>query len=136
MTSVYSAQGMSGMHIEAMSADPTLMNIHSEQGGVFAFQKLPTDPIGSCTVTFSGVNANSEIRVYLPGAVEAAGVENSLADHTLTWSVFPSGSANNTARIVIVHPDYKIKEFEYVSSTGNQSIPVQQELDKWYSNPV
>ena len=94
-----------------------------------------TDPIGSTTATFDGVNAGSEIRVYLPEGSEAAGVEACNDNHVLTWSVYASGSANNTVRIVIVHPDYKIKEFSYTSRIGAQSIPVQQEPDKWYSNP-
>jgi hypothetical protein len=54
----------------------------------------------------------------------------------LSWSVYSSGSPNNTVRIVIVHPNYKIKEFTYTAQAGNQSIPVQQEADKWYSNPA
>lgn len=103
-------------------------------GGVGVF-RLPTDPVGTTTVTFDGVNAGSEIRVYLPDASEAAGVETCDDNHVLTWSAFASGSANNTVRIVIVHHDYKIKEFSYTSRVGAQSIPVQQEPDKWYSNP-
>lgn len=95
----------------------------------------PTDPIGTTTVTFDGVNAGSEIRVYLPDGTEVAGVETCDNNHVLNWSVYASGSANNTVRIVIVHPDYKIKEFSYTSRIGAQSIPVQQEPDKWYSNP-
>lgn len=101
--------------------------------GVFA---LPTDPIGTTSVTFTGVNAGSEIRVYLPDTTELAGVESCANNQVLMWNVYASGSANNTVRIVIIHPDYKIKEFTYLSQTGNQSIPVQQEPDKWYSNPV
>jgi len=96
---------------------------------------LPDDSIGSATTTFSGVNAGSEIRVYLPDTTEAAGIETCAADQVLSWPVYASGSPNNTVRIVIVHPNYKIKEFAYTASVGNQSIPVQQELDKWYSNP-
>lgn len=98
-------------------------------------QRLPTEPVGSTAVTFVGVHANSEIRVYLPDTTETAGVENCADDPVLSWSAYAPGSANNTVRIVIVHPDYKIKEFNYVSSVGNQSLPVQQEPDKWYSNP-
>ena len=97
---------------------------------------LPTDPIGTTTVTFSGVNSGSEIRAYLPDTTEAAGIETCAADQVLSWSVYSVGSPNNTVRIVIVHPDYKIKEFTYTASLGNQSIPVQQEPDKWYSNPA
>lgn len=101
--------------------------------GTFSF---PTDPVGTTTVTFSGVNAGSEIRIYLPDTTEAAGIETCAADQTLSWPVYSAGSPNNTVRIVIVHPDYKIKEFNYTSIVGTQSLPVQQERDKWYSNPV
>lgn len=94
-----------------------------------------TDPIGTTTVTFSGVNAGSEIRVYLPDSTEAAGIETCASNQVLSWSVYSSGSPNNTVRIVIVHPNYKIKEFTYTATAGSQSIPVQQEPDKWYSNP-
>lgn len=85
----------------------------------------------STTVTFSGVNAGSEIRVYDSAANELAGVETSSANPSMTWTI-PIGAV----RIVIIHPDYKIKEFAYTSVVGNQSLPVQQEPDKWYSNPL
>lgn len=99
-----------------------------------AVNPLPADmEIGTTTVTFSGVNANSEIRIYSPSGVELAGIENCTADQVLTWNVY--SPAYNTVRIVIVHPSYRIKEFTYTSQAGNQSIPVQQEPDKWYSNP-
>ena len=101
--------------------------------GVF---RLPTDPIGVATGRFLDVHSGSEIRVSLADMTELAGVESCDNDHVLTWSVFASGSPNNVVRIVIIHPDYKIKEFTYLSQIGNQSIPVQQEPDKWYSNPA
>lgn len=97
--------------------------------------RLPTDPVGTTNVTFSGVHAGSEIRVYLSDMTELAGVESSTDNPTLSWSVYAAGSPNNTVRIVIVHLDYKIREFTYTSSLGNQTIPVQQEPDKWRSNP-
>lgn len=95
---------------------------------------LPTDSIGTTTVTFSGINSGSEIRVYLPDTTELSGIESCAVDQVLSWSVYTAGNANNTVRIVIIHPGYKIKEFTYLSQTGNQSIPVQQEPDKWYRN--
>lgn len=97
--------------------------------------RLPTDPVGTTDVTFDGVNAGSEIRVYLPDGTEAAGIESCAADQVLSWSVYAPGSPNNTVTVRIVHPTYKIKEFDYTASTGAVSLPVQQEVDKWYSNP-
>lgn len=107
-----------------------------QPGAVIGRLRLPTDPIGTTSVTFDGVNAGSEIRVYLPDGTELAGVESCDANHVLTWPVYAAGSANNTVRIVIVHIAYKIKEFTYTSRIGAQSIPVQQEPDKWFSNPA
>lgn len=100
-----------------------------------AIERLPTEPVGTTTVTFDGINAGSEIRVYLPDGTEAAGIESCAADQVLSWSVYAPGSPNNTVTVRIVHPFYKIKEFDYTASTGAVSLPVQQEIDKWYSNP-
>ena len=106
-------------------------------GGIaLGVARFPTDPVGVTTVTFDGVNAGSEIRIYHPDGTEVAGVETCDANHVLAWSVYAPGSPNNTVRIVIVHLDYKIKEFTYVSRIGAQSIPVHQEPDKWRSNPA
>lgn len=84
----------------------------------------------STTVTFAGVNAGSEIRVYNSAGTELAGVETCDANHVLTWTV-PIGDVT----IRIVHTAYKIKEFDYTSAAGAQSLPVQQDVDDWYSNP-
>lgn len=102
----------------------------------YSVAALPTDPIGTATVTFSGVNAGTEIRVYLPDLTEAAGIENCAANQVLTWPVYAAGSVNNTVAIRLVHPAYKIKEFSFTSTVGNMSLPVQQERDKWYFNPI
>jgi hypothetical protein len=104
--------------------------------GVYSVLRLPTETIGIATVTFEGINANSEIRVYLPDGTEAAGVENCDADHVLTWGAYAPGNANNTVTIRIVHPDYEIQEFTYTVRVGDQSLPIQQLPDRWYSNPA
>jgi hypothetical protein len=134
MSAVF-AQGICGLiYVTAVdqvqrAAQPTA------NAAVFNEERLPTDSIGSATVTFAGVNANSEIRVYRADGVESAGVELCDANHALTWSVYAPG-ANSIFRIVVVHPDYKIKEFTYTPTVGAQSLPIQQEADKWYSNPA
>ena len=103
---------------------------------LFQRQSLPDDPVCTTTVTFQGVNANSEIRVYLPDGTEVAGIENCAANQALTWPVYAGGSPNNTVRVVVVNTAYKIKEFEYTVTLGTQSLPIQQEADKWYVNPI
>lgn len=104
--------------------------------GAHAVASLPTDPIGITTVTFAGIHAGTEIRVYLPDGTEAAGVEECSVNHVLTWQVYAAGSPNNTVTIRIVHVDYKLKELEYISTVGTTSIPIQQDRDKWFSNPI
>lgn len=103
---------------------------------ILSRQSLPTDPAGTATVTFSGVQAGSEIRVYLPDSTEIAGIESCAADQTLAWPAYVAGSPNNTVRIVILSNTYRLKEFTYTSSVGAQNLPIQQERDQWYSNPA
>ena len=109
--------------------------VRDSYGKGYSVQTLPTDPVGSAIVTFQGVLANSEIRVYYPDGTEAAGIENCSANQALNWNVYPAGSDNNTVTIRIVALASKIKVFNYTASAGPQSIPVQQEPDKWFSNP-
>lgn len=101
-----------------------------------AINRMPTDPIGSTTVTFDGVVAGSEIRVYGQDLNELAGIESCSANQVLTWSVYASGSPNNNVTIKIINMAYRIKDFPYVSQLGSLSIPVQMEADKWFSNPA
>lgn len=117
-------------------AIPATRGRHRPQNcDVYVRQSLPDDPIGTTTVTFDGVVAGSEIRVYDPDLNELAGVESCSANHVLTWPVYAAGSPNNNVQIKIINTAYRIKDFPYTSKVGNQSIPVQMEPDKWFSNP-
>jgi hypothetical protein len=123
--------GFYGTQLLPDSRGPMTLN----HGVVLSVGRLPTDPIGSATVTFDGVNADSEIRVFRSDGVELAGVELCADDHVLSWPVYPAGQ-NSVCRIVIIHPLYEIKEFDFTPSVGAISLPVQQAADKWYKNPV
>lgn len=104
--------------------------------GQYSVEKLSTDSVGTATVTFDGVHAGSEIRVYLPDGTEVAGIESCADDQALSWAYYTPGSANNTVTIRIVHLDYEILDFVYTTQqTAVQSIPVQQRPDGWYRNP-
>lgn len=100
-----------------------------------ARQRLPTDSIGNAVVAFTGVLAGSEIRVFYPDATEAAGIESCAADQVLSWPAFVPGAPNNTVRVLVMSLSQKLKEFQYVARVGAQSLPIQQEPDKWWSNP-
>ena len=101
----------------------------------FGRRRLPTDPIGVTNVTFYGVIAGSEIRVFV-GTTEVAGIESCSDDHVLSWSVYATGNPNNNVRILIMSEIYSIIELYLTSSVGSQSIPIQQEVDPWFSNPA
>ena len=81
-------------------------------------------------MTFSGVHARSEIRVYDASGNELAGVESCTTNPALTWAL-----STGDVRVVVVHLAYKIKDFQYTPVAGAVSLPVQQEADSWYSNP-
>jgi len=101
-----------------------------------AVNPIPDDfAISSTTVTFDGVIAGSEIRVYDASLNELAGIESCAANQQLTWPVYASGSPNNNVEIKIYNTGYRLKKFPYTSKVGDQSIPVQMERDRWYNNP-
>ena len=97
---------------------------------------LPTDPIGTTTVTFDGVMAGSEIHVYLPDGTELTGVESCDANHSLTWPAYAAGSVNNTVSITIIKRGLRWQKFNYASKLGAQSIPIFPLPDLGYNNPA
>ena len=104
-------------------------------GVALSRQALPTDPIGTTAVTFQGVQAGTEIRVYLPDGTEAAGVEDCTADPVLTWPVYAAGSPNNSVFITLLKRGYRWQRFNYHSIVGSQTLPIFQIADLGYSNP-
>ena len=98
--------------------------------------RLPTDPVGTTNVTFSGVHAGSEIHVYLPDGTEVAGVESCAADQELAWPVYSHGSVNNTVSITIIKRGLRWQKFNYASKLGAQSIPIFPQPDLGYNNPA
>ena len=111
-------------------------------GPVIGRMRLPTDPIGTTTVTFSGVVAGSEIRVYLPdgpnGAAdtEVAGLDACVENQQLIWDVYSAGSPNNNVWVHILKRGLRWQKFSYTSKVGAQSIPIFQSTDLGYNNPA
>ena len=105
-------------------------------GPVIGRMRLPTEPIGTTTVTFSGVQAGTEIHVYLLDGTEVAGVESCGPNHVLAWSVYAAGSPNNTVYITLIKRGLQWRRFNYQSQLGAQSIPIFQQSDLGYNNPA
>ena len=101
-----------------------------------AINRMPNDPVGTTAVTFSGVQAGTEIHVYLPDGTEVAGVESCGPNHVLAWSVYAAGSPNNTVYITLIKRGLQWRRFNYQSQLGAQSIPIFQQSDLGYNNPA
>lgn len=87
------------------------------------------------TVTLTGIQTGSEVRVYTHGTItERAGVE-SVAGSTFAYAY--TYQANDYVDIVVHHTDwiyYRLDNFLLPGADG--SIPIQQQKDRQYSNPV
>jgi len=95
-----------------------------------------TDAVANTTVTFDGVIAGSEIRVYDASRNELAGIESCAANQQLTWPVYASGSPNNNVYITILLRGYRIMKFHFTSKIGSQNLPIFMITDLGYSNPA
>lgn len=123
-----------------MRSESNLLNVVSSGGLRYRWaggiNPAPADfAVNTATVTFDGVVAGSEIRIYRFDGVALAGVETCDADHLLTWETYAIGSAYNDVRVVIANTAYRLLEFQYTAVSGTTSIPIQMEADRWYSNP-
>jgi len=94
----------------------------------------PTDPTITIvqaprTLTLTGLQANSEVRIYEANTVtEIAGTENSgttFADSTISV---------NTVDIVIHNIAYEHIRISGANTVSNLELPVQQRFDRSYSN--
>ncbi len=86
----------------------------------------------SYNLTLNNLQNSTEVRVYnsLSG-VELLGEEN-INTGEFTGSI-PTGVAN--INISIVSLSYDIIQFNNLPVIDNISIPVQQQIDRWYNNP-
>lgn len=84
------------------------------------------------TLTLTGLQTNSEIRIYSHNTTtELAGIENS----STTFAYEYVYAASTYVDVVILHNNYQYYKIEnLLLENTNSSIPVQQILDRVYSN--
>ena len=116
--------------------------IYNDSGGLVTINVFqgaaPTvrNSIGSTTVvneltvlTLTGLQANSEIRVYAAGTTtELAGVENS-------GTSFTANIGANSVDIVVHALGYIYQRIKGADTSANLTLPVQQQVDRNYKNP-
>ena len=81
------------------------------------------------TLTLTGLQVNSEVRVYDAGTTtELAGVENS-------GTTFTANISASSVDIVIHSLGYEYQKIEGANTSSNLSLPIQQRVDRNYRNP-
>lgn len=81
------------------------------------------------TLTLTGLQANSEVRVFEAGTVtEVAGVESS-------GTTFTANMASSSVDIVIHNVAYEYQKIEGADTSENLTLPIQQRFDRTYNNP-
>ena len=85
----------------------------------------------STTLTLTGLENNTEVRVYDQGTTtEVAGSEN------VTSGSFTTGISVSSVDIVIHALGYLNQRLTNVDTSTNRTIPIQQTIDRQYNNPV
>jgi hypothetical protein len=81
------------------------------------------------TLNLTGLQPNSEVRVYNAGTItELAGVENSGTTFSTTLQV-------SSVDIVIHALGYEYQKIEGADTSANLALPIQQRFDRNYRNP-
>jgi hypothetical protein len=85
--------------------------------------------VNPSTLTLTGLQLNSEIRVYQAGTTtELAGVENSSTTFTANISA-------SSVDIVVHSLGYEYQKIEGANTSSNLTLPIQQRVDRNYRNP-
>lgn len=96
--------------------------------------QYPLDPV-VVNFTLTTLKTNSEVRIYRTSDdVEIAGVENSSTAFTYTYTYV---GIDTSVYIRIHHLSYQWLTYEgLILSNVSQTIPIQQQVDRNYLNPV
>jgi hypothetical protein len=80
-------------------------------------------------LTLTGLQANSEIRIYQAGTTtEIDGVENS-------GTTFATTTSESSVDIVVHALGYEYRRLNGVDTSQNLTLPISQRIDRNYSNP-
>lgn len=108
------------------------LQIHTST--TIADQKANLYPLSTASVTLTGLKADSEVRAYLgvdpATAIELSGVESSTTSYSFTQS-----NAGSSGYIQIFALGYLPITLPITYASTDVSIPIQQSIDRQYSNP-
>lgn len=85
------------------------------------------------TITFDGLLADSEVRLYrLSDDYELGGIENSSTSFSVGYSYSGSPIA---ARYIVIKIGYEVIDEEISLTSSSNTIPIRQRVDRIYSDP-
>ncbi len=87
------------------------------------------------TLTLTGLKAGSEVRAYV-GTNPATATEIDGVESSGTSFSFSHEEGGNDGYIVVHALGYESMVITLTYSSSDQSIPVSQRVDRWYSNPA
>lgn len=99
-------------------------------------QSLPSDPIGTCALSITGIHAGSEIHIFDADSNELVGVESASDPQPFTLQRYAPGSRFNTIRIFVASLGYENIDVTYAMTSDSASIPLFQRIDRNYRNPT
>jgi hypothetical protein len=130
----YGASGSPSAAIYHHSGGHLIVNV---QGGdsptVFNIVGSTSEVNNPVILTLTNLVSGSEVRIYTAGTqTELSGVEDSALSHQYPYTY----AASTYVDMVIHHVDYVYIRLEnYLLLDTSTSIPIQQQSDRWYSNP-
>jgi hypothetical protein len=95
---------------------------------------ITVDQIASYTLEFTGLQSGSEVRAYT-GTDPATSVEIGGVESSSTSFSFSHTSGGVSGYFVVLSLGYIDINVPITYATANQSIPIQQQIDRQYSNP-
>ena len=119
---------------ECCAADAVRNSLAFASGAVVAWQHLPTDALGECSLILQNVVIGSRYRVEIAsgGTTVADGIA---AGSTVVLAVpyYSIGNGNNTLRVKVRNagaPAYRAFETQATAAAGEVLVFVSQELDE------
>jgi hypothetical protein len=130
----YGASGEPDAAIYHDSGGHLVINVQDgDSPGVYNVGGSTAEVNNPVILTLTGLVSGSEVRFYEAGTItELDGVENSSTSFDYPYTF----AASTYVDIVIHHVDYVYLRVEtFLLSATSSSIPIDQQFDRWYSNP-
>lgn len=104
--------------------------------GRYSNQSLPSDAVGTVTLSLSGIKPGSEVKIFNADAALIGDTESVSGVPSFVLSRFAPGSRLNTVRILIINLAYEVVDLTIELGTTNTTVPVFQRIDRNYRNPA